>query len=427
MASSHLVGQNISNGKIKTLSPEHLLHVLSGQRGGGADGETSLLSPPSHLLLLDMRDQSLYSKSRLKAALNVNFPALVVKRFRKRLGLASFQLLHFLEGEEASRRYSEWKLVGGRKSVVVFDEEMESTTSDAFAFLGVVSEGGGLLGVGGGETRGGEESLLVWAVEGGYKAIIGQSKLHPDKYGGLFVEEGDEEGAGMMMMMPDSSLRKGYSFKEEKFVVDGEKYNGGSGAEEGSLGRSATISFQRNRDSSVDSATTSSQTPASDIATSTSAQNKNTRSLSVDIISRKESPSRKMGALKLSTKPIALNPSLPTSENKSPLSTHSPNDMAAPPEPYSLITSQLLVGSDMLPSSPAAPTLLKEIGVTHILNMAAEIPLNPKCEGQFTLKWIPVYDNTEVDMDDALQTAIAFIGKTIFSLVSIFISLSNFF
>ena len=441
--STHLVEQNISKGKIKTLSPQHLLDVLSeeGARdtttrsGKGVEEQESIsLSPPPNLLILDMRDQSLYIKSRLKGSLHVQFPALVIKRFRKRLGLASFQLLHFLEEEgqgDARRLYSEWRGIGGikaKKCLVVFDEEMESTSSDAFAFLGVVSEGGGGLVLG----NGGEgDNLTVWAVEGGYKGIMGQLRSHPDKYGGLFVEERDEEeggGAGTMINGAlaaggKSSLRKSSSSKDlEKFGRDGnETTNGGSSGggegreEDGTLARSATFSIQRNRDSSADSATTtssSSQTPASSISTTISAQFKNTRSLSVDIISRKESPSRKMGALKLSTKPTALNPSLQNSENKSPLSTHSPNDMAAPPEPYSFITSRLLVGSDMLPSSPSAPTLLKEIGVTHILNMAAEIPLNPKCEGQFTLKWIPVYDNTEVDMDDALQTAIAFIGKT---------------
>jgi hypothetical protein len=93
-----------------------------------------------------------------------------------------------------------------------------------------------------------------------------------------------------------------------------------------------------------------------------------------------------------------------------PPSTASPNDNAAPPEPYSRVTQHLVLGSDVLPLSPKAPELLQAIGITHLLNMAAEIPITDLVRNSpIITKWIPSLDNTEVNLDDALQDAIQFI------------------
>jgi hypothetical protein len=87
-------------------------------------------------------------------------------------------------------------------------------------------------------------------------------------------------------------------------------------------------------------------------------------------------------------------------------------DAAAPPDAFSKITKNLLVGSDQLPLAKDAIDQFKALKVTHILNMAAEIrnAAHVELSGQFQLKWIPVRDNTEQDMDDPLQEAIMFIG-----------------
>lgn len=157
------------------------------------------------------------------------------------------------------------------------------------------------------------------------------------------------------------------------------------------------------------------KTPITNSSASTSPL-KNGRSLSIDVNApKRDSPSKKFPALSLKlSKPI--NPTSTSNDSlKSPLSEQSPNDVAAPPEPFSIITPNILVGSDQLPSSTSACKQLSDIGVTHILNMAAEIPINPLVleSNLFKVKWIPVYDNTEVDLDDALQSAISFIDEAI--------------
>jgi hypothetical protein len=99
-----------------------------------------------------------------------------------------------------------------------------------------------------------------------------------------------------------------------------------------------------------------------------------------------------------------------------PPSTASPNDNAAPPEPYSRVTQHLVLGSDVLPLSPKAPELLQSIGITHLLNMAAEIPITDLVQkSPIITKWIPSLDNTEVNLDDALQDAIQFISIVLLS------------
>ncbi|KAH6581191.1 hypothetical protein BASA60_002575 [Batrachochytrium salamandrivorans] len=93
----------------------------------------------------------------------------------------------------------------------------------------------------------------------------------------------------------------------------------------------------------------------------------------------------------------------------------SPNDNAAPPEPYSRVTANILLGSDVIPLSETAIEQLSSLGVTHILNMAAEIQNSPIVveSGLFDIKWLPVLDNTEQDMDGPLMEAIEYISGAI--------------
>lgn len=78
-------------------------------------------------------------------------------------------------------------------------------------------------------------------------------------------------------------------------------------------------------------------------------------------------------------------------------------------EPYSQINDYIYIGSDQLPSSKDAVEQLSALGVTHVLNMAAELQLQ-HLSSHFEYKWIPCVDNTEMNLDDALQDAISFLG-----------------
>lgn len=132
------------------------------------------------------------------------------------------------------------------------------------------------------------------------------------------------------------------------------------------------------------------------------------RSLSINVVPKTKKGSQQSLSLSL-VKEVVISPD----------SSASPSDNAAPPEPYSRITQNIIIGSDVLPMDAQGPKLLSQIGVTHILNMAAEIKNSPLIEvsNLFSLKWIPVHDNNEVELDDALKQAINFIGRLLFFIV----------
>ncbi|KAI8921649.1 hypothetical protein BC831DRAFT_476203 [Entophlyctis helioformis] len=102
-------------------------------------------------------------------------------------------------------------------------------------------------------------------------------------------------------------------------------------------------------------------------------------------------------------------------DDKDETPTTSPNDNAAPPEPCSRVQLNIFLGSDAIPLAPDAVDQLTRLGVTHILNMAAEVKNSPAVmeSGKFVLKWLPVYDNTEQDMDGPLKEAIDFITEAV--------------
>ncbi|KAJ3277169.1 Dual specificity protein phosphatase 9 [Terramyces sp. JEL0728] len=145
-----------------------------------------------------------------------------------------------------------------------------------------------------------------------------------------------------------------------------------------------------------------------------------TKALSIDLTANKKD----LGPSKTVTRKPTLNLIIGGAQEKEPHKSTtetivetpvtSPNDNAAPPQPFSRVNKNIMVGSDLLPLASDGPEQLSNLGVTHILNMAAEIPISKvvKESGKFGLKWIPVLDNTEVDMDEALQQAIDFIRRS---------------
>lgn len=98
--------------------------------------------------------------------------------------------------------------------------------------------------------------------------------------------------------------------------------------------------------------------------------------------------------------------------NESP--PESATDAAAPNDPYSRITHQILIGSDVIPLSEDSIARFAELGVTHVLNMASEvsIPATLLNSTSLIVKCIPVVDNTEQDLDGPLCEAMKFIGRS---------------
>ncbi|KAJ3092624.1 hypothetical protein HK102_005116 [Quaeritorhiza haematococci] len=81
--------------------------------------------------------------------------------------------------------------------------------------------------------------------------------------------------------------------------------------------------------------------------------------------------------------------------------------------PYSCIMPYLFLGSDATPTSPTAIEEMKALGVTHILNMAAEVNYEARfstCK-DFVIKRLPIEDNSEIEnLDLVLHEGIAFIA-----------------
>ncbi|KAJ3412816.1 Serine/threonine/tyrosine-interacting-like protein 1 [Chytridiales sp. JEL 0842] len=109
--------------------------------------------------------------------------------------------------------------------------------------------------------------------------------------------------------------------------------------------------------------------------------------------------------------PTASTP-VPTSQpvpvlfpHSSLLHTYSSSSLLTP------LLPTLLVGSSVLPTHPQAPSLLRSLGITHILNLALEIDC-PPLPGLTYLK-IPMQDNVEQPIDVPLRQSISFIRSAL--------------
>ena len=430
LSSNQGVIHNIKNGKILKLDPQLFLSLLDACKRSTEpqidDPIWKNIAFTNRLCFLpiDLRSASFFQESKLFESINPSFPPLVQKRFRKRVGLSSFQLSNFLASTECSSTLSAFKESLTSKNqkpcqaiLVVYDEEFKSETMNGklWDFLGALSDGmaqGMLEGKDFTQSSTSSSSLnssapsslnskpapIVCHLEGGYGKLVQAATIHP-QYKYLF--------------RPSEKEQEEYEVREEPLVS----------AMSDLLSKSA-INQERPEISSQLSRELQSSIKSDEVAQSTTFEGKprpstyvsppykSGRSLSIDVYAPKREPlgnKNPVMGLKLSVKP-GIGLSLSNAIIVSPV--ESPNEPAAPPGPYSIITKNIIIGSDVLPSSPHACTLFSEIHVTHILNMAAEIPVNQLVlnDSRFKVKWIPVYDNTEVDMDDALQQAIAFIG-----------------
>lgn len=345
------IASAIKEGKIQTITATTLLAHLSGQssdRWGGVD-----------FLLVDMRDGESFYGASLLDSINPCFPALVTKRLKKKM-FSNFNLGNFLSHSSCLARFRDWKNGPGKKGVLVYDEMMYNYDGTAWTFIEALKDGIA-------DDMLGENKPVIAYLENGIDAMLG---------------------------LNDS--RKFFKFEEHVVLEMVSNLVGG--------GRMASSPDMVSSSSSIINSV--GNTPLR----SQTEKKGSFRSLQIDVFAKKESVSRRP------TLNLFINDgnSIATNEEcvNSAISSASPNDNAAPPDPYSIVNKNLLLGSDVLPLSPQGPQLLQDIGVTHILNMAAEIKNSKLVEdcGHFKIKWIPVLDNTEVDMDEALQDAILFIG-----------------
>jgi hypothetical protein len=296
------------------------------------------------ILLVDMRPESVFTLRNIKNSINPSFPALVVKRFRKKI-FSSFNLVNFLSNIDDQNRFNKWKQTEGEKLIIVYDEhmEMEHFDSDAWAFVSALYEGIGP------EFFRNQTSPKIGYFMGGFEALSNQQKM----YSALFMGINSFSDNLDFISKPITTKKMGKT--------------------------NLSLNFSTIKGNSK--------------------SNSEKKSLNLSIIA--------------SNSLASANSALKTSaENLNALTPGSPADNARIPEPYSKVNDTIYLGSDVIPLATDGPERLDALGVTHILNMAAEIETGKAIvdSGKFKLKWIQIYDNAEVDMDDALQEAIAFIG-----------------
>jgi hypothetical protein len=84
--------------------------------------------------------------------------------------------------------------------------------------------------------------------------------------------------------------------------------------------------------------------------------------------------------------------------------------MSAVCSPYTLVRPYMYLGSDALPSSSTSVAELKELKVTHILNVAADVCIPENLKESFSVMWIKLQDNLEQEIYPDLKRACIYIG-----------------
>lgn len=312
-------------------------------------------------LLVDLRPPNF--RWSIKTSINPCFPPLVMKRFKKKM-FSNFNLSGFLSLPVNQARWNSWREGSGPKYVVVYDETMGQKNSDAWSFAMALTSGLG------NDFMGIKTNPKVIVLVSGFNGVF---EL-PNCKDYLVSTDNDDvevDTADKLALVNDqfsaSPVSEGHTLIPTNAV-----------AQRGATTKSKSLSINV----FVDKKRTTKKGPNS-----------------LNLVIGSKAP---------------LPPSHEADQAESnPLSSASPNDNAAPPEPFSRVTKNIMVGSDQLPLASDGVTLLSNIGVTHILNMAAEIKNSDIVvnSGRFSVKWIPVLDNTEVDMDEALLEAICYIGN----------------
>eukprot|EP00842_Homolaphlyctis_polyrhiza_P000666 jgi/Hompol1/15/HPOL_001682-RA len=413
----------VETGKLIALSPLDLLAHLKATHGechavpaklAPVSSTSTAWTPPSSILLIDTRSCTLYEHTSIAKSICANFPVLLIKRFKRR-AVSNFNLSNFITEADGRNLYMDWQqaAIGDRSSsfqsvVVVYDDKMakDNYESEAWSLVAALADGMSVDLVKYGPDaiqQRATRQIVVAFLEGGmdaFAALDGASEF-------LNTRSSDEMNRMPGMMTESASATEGLSAMSSNApsgprttaseLLDQSDLHGGhirrlSLNTCGSEGSAGTLKPNKSRAAMR-------QKSLSGIASREPGSNQGSES-SIAIRTT-------MGDL-----PLPATEAMDTQDD-SP--TTSPNDNAAPPEPVSRVNQQILLGSDVIPLAPDAVEQLNRLGVTHILNMAAEVKNSPAVvnSGQFQLKWLPVQDNTEQDMDGPLMEAIQFITNAI--------------
>jgi Dual specificity phosphatase, catalytic domain/Rhodanese-like domain len=89
--------------------------------------------PGETMLLIDLRDINEYNEDTITGAINVNLPTLLIKRF-KRNAMSTFKMQNFITSAEGKEFYATRKNLNSGGAIVVFDQTMDETDPDLYAW-----------------------------------------------------------------------------------------------------------------------------------------------------------------------------------------------------------------------------------------------------------------------------------------------------
>jgi hypothetical protein len=348
-------------------------------------------APTYNLLCIDMRPQSEFLASRIQKSVNVEFPSLVLKRLKKNM-FTNFNLANFLVGAESRANYDEWVSAQGLgRGVCVYDADMSGAAVETF--VGALAAGLGDELLKGLSDR---QSCAAATLDGGWEAF---SSYSPARTFIVPAEQTDLPPSPAAQEQAVGKPAKGGLKSKPKLLI-------GAVQLPSLVGPTSNGSTASNNSNGA----TLEEDPATPTVLNVAQKSRNmSLALVTDLPRVARGVTAEGGMRRLKVDP----------DEESPESAY---DNAAPPEPYSAISKGILIGSDQVPLAPDAVAQLHAIGVTHILNMAAEVVNAPWVveSGEFGVKWIPVRDNTEqgtienvamltfIDMDEPLQEAVTF-------------------
>ncbi|KAJ3397378.1 hypothetical protein HDU92_008369 [Lobulomyces angularis] len=443
-----------SKSKVKSISNNELLECLISTKNFT---EPNTLNEKLLTVPIDLRSISAFNILHIKNSLNINIMPLLIRRLREKV-LQDFHLEKHLtskDSRDAIEHYREQYKSDLIKKVrvVVYDNEMPENTSDteAWAFVEIIYSG-----------------ILCNFLEGRLQENPLQRETKPVEV--VYLKNGfssftslpnsfeflerkqDNFGSPMTIVSNNFSLVTDNELSTENISVQPPS-NGNS-----QLNLNSSLNYSNSRFASISA--TNSPLPKTENVFSNSLKlsgNGNHNALTINSGSggSEHSLAKKKRSLSILTTPpspspltlknnkifnsknsisencglnvgdtpkkgsysLNLDSSLNTSsklsigENSNTFLSdyNSSPPMSAVFSAYTLIRPYLYLGSDVIPSSSNAIEELKDLKITHILNVAHDVILNPALEENFGFLWIPLKDNLEQEIYDDLKKACAFI------------------